>query len=170
MCVDLELKDLPAALSDLGHALETAPDDVATLGVLADAAGPEKALALIESHRPSEAGPRAPWLVLRGAARAQTKDADGALADFKAALALDARAACFGAGLPKRRDRIDPRYFDLCLERFPKDAGLHVDRGVALFEAGQRAGAEADFRRAAALDPGDERARQSLEALLNPRP
>src|SRR5262249_33286139 len=107
------------------------------------------------------------WLLLRGAARGKAGDAAGARADFRSAVELDAAYACSDDTLPERRSRMDVSYFDACIERLPGQARLHLDRGVARFEAGKRDEAAADLQRAVELQPDYPEAELSLAWVLS---
>ena len=114
---------------------------------------PQEALALLDGHPPSDARLQAPWLVLRGLARMMLKERAVALEDLGAAIRLDPMAACFDKLLLNNRHRLAAPYFDLCVERFPKDPALRLDRGVARYLSGQTDGALEDFRKAVELSP-----------------
>lgn len=132
--------DAAGVRAALAAVLENDPQDLETLGALAADDAPAAALERITRAAPGpEPARRAAWLVQRGEARARAGDDAGARGDYAAAVALDARAACFGPGLPKRRERLSVGYFDLCLERFPGQAVLRSDREVAAFMAGKGA-------------------------------
>jgi len=166
-----ELKDAAGAERSLRRALEESPEDVETVGLLLAALRdrPREALALVSAHRPSDAHRRAEWLALRGLARARDKDEAGARADLASAAGLDARAACYSPVFWPDRDRLDLVYFDACLERFPRDPALSLDRGVARFNAGRPDDALADFRKALELKPDYPEASLSLASALTAR-
>jgi tetratricopeptide (TPR) repeat protein len=166
--IQLALNDTSGAEKSLRAAIDAAPENLEALRMLVDAdrSRPNETLSLVEGHRPS--GPRlqAPWTALRGLARALTKNRPGADDDLKAAVAMDPNGVCFGEIFQENRDRLDPLYFDRCLERFPDVPALYSDRGVARFQAGQLEGAVADFRKAADARPNFLEARLSLATAL----
>ena len=92
-------------------------------------------------------------------------DAPGARAAMRAALSADASAACHG---PLIHDRAlaAREYFDACVARRPDDAALRTDRGIALWSAGRREEAAADFRAALKTRPGFLPAAMSLASAL----
>ena len=163
-----ELGDEAGARADCARVFESAPGDLEVLSMLVEAerSRPRAALALVKKHRPAGAGLQAPWLALRGMARGGVKDEAGARDDFAAAVAADANEVCFGELFQARRDRLDPAFFDRCLERFPEDAALYSDRGVARYGRGQSDGAAADFRKAVELRPDFLEARLNLASAL----
>mgnify|MGYP001595461307 FL=1 len=166
--VRLALGDEAAAREDLGRALAAAPEDLETLWkIIAGRTGePGEALALVEAHRPAARSLEGAWLALRGLARWALKDAARAEADLQAAVKLDADGVCSGPTFQAHRDLLAPRYFDLCVERFPADAKLYSDRGVARYRQADLEGAVADFRKAAELRPDDPAAQRSLASAL----
>lgn len=112
---------------------------------------------------------RARWFSARAFVRLRVRDEAGAHADFVQALAADARTACLGVGDLQDRGRLEPSYFDPCVDRFPEEDSLRVDRGVARFQAGDPAGAESDFRAALLLKPDSKFAAMSLASVLKGR-
>ena len=128
---------------------------------------PQEALALLDGHPPSDARLQAPWLVLRGLARMMLKERAVALEDLGAAIRLDPMAACFDKLLLNNRHRLAAPYFDLCVERFPKDPALRLDRGVARYLSGQTDGALEDFRKAVELKPDYPEAYLSMASALS---
>ncbi len=90
----------------------------------------------------------------------------GGRADLEEAVRVDPLRFCRSSLLvgiegPSARDA-----FDLCLERFPDDAALLADRGVARYRAGDRAGAVSDLRRAVLAAPERLETRMSLASAL----
>jgi tetratricopeptide (TPR) repeat protein len=164
-----EFKDAAGARQNLEQALALAPGDLGTLWLLVDGrrAQPQEALDLVDGHRPSDAGQQVPWLVMRGLAHAMLKDDAASRDDFSAAIKLDAAAACFNDLFSRQRDRLDVAYFDLCVQNFPKEPALYVDRGVMRYLSGQKEEAVADFRKAVELKPSDTEASLSLASALS---
>ena len=134
--------------------------------VSAEPGSPREALALVEAHRPAAPGLEGEWLALRGLARARLNDRAHAEEDLTAALKSDAAGVCSGPLFQIRRDRLEPLFFDRCVERFPSDPKLYTDRGVARYQRGLSEGAVADFRKAADLRPEDLEAHLSLASAL----
>ncbi|MCM2303975.1 MAG: tetratricopeptide repeat protein [Elusimicrobia bacterium] len=167
--IRLELKDEAGAEKSLERALASAPDDMEALWMLFEAKGrsPREALAAVASRRPAEDRGRAVWLALHGHALALNRDDAGALRDISAAVDLDPDGVCFGPLFDRRRSRLDARYFDRCLVRFPSNAALYSDRGVSRYLAGRQDEAMADFRKAVALDPGHLAARMNILSMLS---
>ncbi len=166
--VQFELKDEAEAQKSLKQALESFPDDLEAMRMLIEAGlqRPQEALSIVESHRPSDARLEAPWLALRGLSRDRINDHSGAKKNIEAAVRMDAAGVCYGDLFQAHRERLNLIYFDRCVERFPHDAVLYSDRGVARFQLGQRDGAVSDFRKAAELRPGFLEARLSLASAL----
>ncbi|MBI3554127.1 MAG: tetratricopeptide repeat protein [Elusimicrobia bacterium] len=165
--IELDLGDDASAREDFKRVLAAAPEDWGSLWMLLSAgrAEPREGLALVEAHRP-QAGPTGPWLALRGLARAKLKDRAGAEEDLRAAAEADAKEVCLGPLFQAHRDRLDPLYFDRCVEKFPDEPKLFADRGVARYACGQAEAAVADFRKAAELRPDDLQALVSLASAL----
>lgn len=169
--IQRELQDLAGAEKTLRRAVSLAPDSYAAIEALAEleietSRGGE-ALALLARRPPRLADPLAQWLLLRGAARAQTGDLPGARREFSAAVTASPSAACHDPILTP--DRLAPPYFDACIGRFSSDARLYADRGVARYRAGQADGAISDFRRALALNADFPEAALSLASALAAR-
>lgn len=166
--VRLALGDQAGADDDLSRSVAGGAPEASTLWLLAAQGGmaPEKTLALLDSSRPGEASAQAVWRVARGMTLLALKQESSAREEFAAAVAVDSATACLGQELRQRRDRLAASYFDACLGAFPSDASLYSDRGVARYQAGDRDGAEADFRQALRLRPGLLAARLSLVAAL----
>jgi hypothetical protein len=91
---------------------------------------------------------------------------------------VDAAFAAAPAGDPsdvcRPMDRVDlgalpPSYYARCLRRFPRDARLLADGGVALWKAGRKSEALASLRAALAVDPASLPAALSL-AVAAPGP
>lgn len=163
-----ELKDEGAVQEDFKRALDAAPEDLAALWMMVSAEPglPREALALVEAHRPAAAGLEGEWLALRAMTRARLNDRVHAEEDLAAAVKSDAAGVCSGPLFQLRRDRLEPLFFDRCVERFPSDPKLYTDRGVARYLRGQSEGAVADFRKAADLQPDDLEAHLSLASAL----
>lgn len=160
--------DAAGERADLEAVLDAEPQDMESLGLLVDAARerPADALALVEAHAPGRRSPkRAAWLALRGLARSRAGDAARARRDLDEAVALDAEGVCARSPLRLRPERLPEPYFDACLARFPRDAGLYSGRAALRFIDGRREGAAADLRKALELRPGDPDAARSLQAL-----
>ena len=139
-------------------ALSRAGKRSAALGVLDDAGA-----ALSEAPGVT----RARWLAARGFVKMSVNDEAGARTDLAQALEADARAACLGSSDLEDRRRLPAFYFDACVARFPADASLRLDRGVARFVSkGDAPGAQADFREALKIRPDSLEAALSLAALL----
>lgn len=162
------LKDDRGARESLERALSLAPGEMDALWMLFDAKrrDPGEALRFVAARGPAAGESKAPWLALLGHARALNRDREGARRDLGEAVALDPEGVCFGALFDQRRGELDTLYFDRCLERFPANAALHSDRGVARYLAGERDAALADFRAAVALEPGHLAAHLNLLSLL----
>ncbi|MEQ1919482.1 MAG: HlyD family efflux transporter periplasmic adaptor subunit, partial [Elusimicrobiota bacterium] len=166
--VRLELKEEGAAQEDYKRALEALPEDLSALWMVISAVpgSPSEALALVEAHRPAGPDLQGEWLALRGLARARRNDRASAEEDMRAAVTSDPAGVCSGPLFQIRRDRLEPFYFDRCVERFPAEAKLYADRGVARYARGETEGAILDFRKAAALRPQDFEAHVSLASAL----
>jgi tetratricopeptide (TPR) repeat protein len=161
--------DEPGARADELLALRAEPQNMEALWRVVESGSqaPGPGLTLVEKNRPADENLRAGWLALRGLARARAGDRDGAAEDIAAAVKKDAENVCRGRTFELGpRDRIDPIFFDFCVKRFPNDPVLRTDHGVALYRAGDRPGAEAEFRRALELKPDFAGARESLAVLL----
>lgn len=154
------------AAADLRDALSADPNDLDALELLVWSLSgrPGRALAEVESRWPASPRPLERWRALRGLARLRASGWEAARADLEAAFAADPDRVCRSEFAVSGRGRYEPGYFDLCLRRYPRDASLYADRGVALYRAGRRDAAVADFRRALELEPGNRSARLSLEA------
>jgi Tfp pilus assembly protein PilF len=151
----------------LRRALEASPGEAETLRLLLDSSRDKPAEALASfSAAPPDGGARAQWLALRAQARALAKDDAAARADMDSALAADAKAACYSPVFSRDRDRLEPVYFDACVTRFPQDAGLYADRGVALFSRGRVDDSVRDFRKTVALKPDEPDGYLSLASVL----
>ncbi|HEX4046462.1 MAG TPA: tetratricopeptide repeat protein, partial [Elusimicrobiota bacterium] len=88
--------------------------------------------------------------------------------DMRAAFAADPEMVCREAlGVAG----VDLAYFDDCLKRYPGDASLHLERGLARFFAGRRDEARRDFHVALKLKPAllEDVAAQALAARTYPR-
>lgn len=123
-------------------------------------------LARLRAHPASGAKERAALNAVEAEARWTDGDAKTASLRMVAALRLDAKIACLGAPLLSDRSVAAAGYFDACVARFPKDAGLRTDRGVARWRRGQKALALTDFRAALSASPGFLPAALSLAAGL----
>ena len=109
-------------------------------------------------------------LTARAALRADARDERGFAADFEAALRADAAAACRRPPLLADPARLPAAYFAACLRRFPGDAVLLADQGVALWRVGRRPEALASLRAALKADPGSLPAALSLDSAVDGAP
>lgn len=101
-------------------------------------------------------------------ARAALRTGAGADEDAAAAVALDADAACRRAPDLADPQTLPASYFAACAARFPTDARVLTDRGVALWRDHRAAEAAASLRAALRADPGWIPAALSLSAALGP--
>ncbi len=176
--VELLLRDYKSAESDLRSAafLEPRPGGQYAMPlalVLSREGKTAQALELLEAKAPpsegSDRAARARRLVWRAVLRFELKKNAAAISDLEEAIKLDAPTACKRDPEVEEADRIRPGFFDLCAARYPSDARLRLDRGVARYAAGDAPGAEADFREALRLKPGYLEAAMSLASVLERR-
>lgn len=123
-------------------------------------------LARLRASSPAGGSDRSALAAAEAEARWSDGDAAGAAVLMTGALRLDAKAACVGTPLLADRSAAAAGYFDACVSRFPKDAVLRTDRGVARWSRGARKEALADFRAALSAEPGSLPAALSLAAGL----
>ena len=169
--IQAQLKAYDKAGEDFERALGLAPASpefaLSAAGALYRGGKPERALSVLVDRASALAGAtpplRARWLASRGAVRSRLGDAAGAKADWAGAIAADARTACLQGPELEDRGRLSADYFDACVGRFPDEASLRLDRGVARFAAGDAQGAVSDFRAALRLKPDSAEAAMSLE-------
>jgi tetratricopeptide (TPR) repeat protein len=120
---------------------------------------PEEAMKLANEGlalAPEDAG----LLTARAAAKAQTGDVPGALADAERAFRNDPHsrnAAAVLASLYQRTDRPAEamRIIDQAIREYPKDADFYAVRAIMKETAADRAGAAADYAALVALDPAN---------------
>jgi tetratricopeptide (TPR) repeat protein len=111
---------------------------------------------------------RAGALIVRAALQWSAGRATAGASDLAAALDADAATACRNAPTAVDPGSLPADYFSACLSRFPHDAVLLSDQGVALWRDGHPAEALASLRAALDADPGNIAAALSLNAALGP--
>jgi tetratricopeptide (TPR) repeat protein len=143
--IDADVKNVPAraGLARL-YALGGLPQEALKLA--------DEGLALA----PEDAG----LLTARAAAKAQTGDVPGALADAERAYKNDPHsrnAAAVLASLYQRTERSADalRIVDQAIREYPKDADFYAVRAIMRESAGDRAAAAADYSALVALDPAN---------------
>jgi tetratricopeptide (TPR) repeat protein len=166
--VERSAKDDAAAEASLTRALDAAPRDAAVLRELIELERDlgRDAQALVLARRLLDASGDAPDLAALWVAANAGGGAAAGRARMAAAVKLDAEAACHSPVFWTDRSRLPAAYFDACLGRFPDDAALYSDRGIARFASGRQAEAVADFQKAIALRPGLAEAHLSLATAL----
>ncbi len=172
--IELELSEYAKAEEDLREAARLAPD-CGTALMLAEALNlmgkPAEALSALTDRQAlldgAPARDRARWFAARGVLRLELHDDEGARADLAQAIDADAATACLGGPVVAPRGSVGVPYFDVCVTRYPDEASLWRDRGVARFvSTGDSEGAQADFREALKIRPDSLEAALSLAALL----
>jgi tetratricopeptide (TPR) repeat protein len=161
--VSEKLGDLRAAAQQYRSVIDADPKDVPARAGLARlyALGglPEEALKLANEGlalAPEDAG----LLTARAAAKAQTGDVPGAVADAEHAYRNDPHsrnAAAVLASLYQRTGRSADalRIVDQAIREYPKDADFYAVRAIMRETGGDRAGATADYASLVALDPAN---------------
>lgn len=120
--------------------------------------------ASVEGHIRAEA------LLNRGIVQMEATNADAAIADFTAAIALNPEyPAIYAHRAEAYQDtgQLDLALTDLgvVIRLLPEDADGYADRGEVHLRLGDRDKAVSDFRAALKLEPGNEQAREGLRGL-----
>lgn len=164
----LRLKNIAQAEEEAKSALETDPHNLEALRIsvqLKDGR-PQEQLALLRRPLPSDSSARIQWLTFRAFIRFTLKDSANAKNDIQEAIKISPSLVCLEKTQLVETSLMEPTYFDLCLNHYPRNPTLFLDRGVALYLRGNKRDAIADFRKAIALKPHYLEASISLATIL----